>query len=375
MPKFPWKWVLLAGALTFFGLFIAGYIYLPRAKATIFVAAEKKPLTLNFSGSKDAKLDTDKVIIPTQIVESTQEQSKKYPATGQKDAGTKASGVVRVSNLSGSTITIATFIPKGRSDLVYIADVPATIKDGDIQNVTVSAQNPGETYNGFSNTDFSPAKGDISGLQLRSNGAGMTGGVTKKVSIVSQGDINSAKDALTKVATDAATADFTTKSSNLKIVDDTKKTEVVSSSASPDLNAEATEFTMTVKVTTKAIGFSINDISAIISAEVNRQLGSTKQIIDDGSKTATVVVDSSDIATGIISGSISTNAYVSAKLDENDIKINLEGLNDAKATNYLAGLDGVSSSKMEYWPTFIKSFPRLKNHIFVSIQVADNSKN
>ena len=127
-------------------------------------------------------------------------------------------------------------------------------------------------------------------------------------------------------------------------------------------------------MTTKALGFNVNDVSVIISAEVTRQLGFTKSIIDDGSKTADIAIDASDITTGKISGTIKTNAYVSAKLDENAIKIELAGLNNAKATNYLAGLDGISSSKLEYWPPFIRSFPRLKNHIFLTVSVDDSSR-
>lgn len=374
-PKFPWKWVGLVGAIVVGALLVAGYVYLPRAKATVFVVAEKKPLTLNFSGEKDAKLDTEKVIIPTQVVEVTKEESKKYPATGKKDAGTKASGVIRVANFSGSPITIATFVPQGRTDLVYIASAPVNVVDGDTVNVNVNAKNAGESYNGFSNTDFSPASGEVGGLLLRSTAGGMSGGTTKQISVVSQGDVNSAKDALAKEVEDAVTAEFNTKTSELKIVEDTKKSEVVSSSASPDVNSEATEFTMTVKVTTKALAFNVNDVSTIITAEVNRQLGFTKSIIDDGSKTAEIAVDSSDLATGKITGTIKTNAFVSTKLDEAAIKIELAGLNNAKATNYLAGLDGVSSTKLEYWPPFIKSFPRIKSHIFLTVSVDDSSRN
>jgi hypothetical protein len=374
-PKLPWKWIGLVGAIVVGVLLVSGYIYLPRAKTTIYVSAEKKPVTLNFSGEKDAKLDDVKVIIPTQVVEVTKEESKKYPATGKKDAGTKASGVVRVSNLSGNTITIATFVPKGRTDLVYIANAPTTIEDGKITDVSVSAQNAGEAYNGFSSTDFAPAKGEVSGLTLRSNSAGMSGGTTKEVSIVSQGDVNSAKDALAKEVGDLVTIESNTKSSELKIIEETKKSEIVSSSASPDVNAEATEFTMTVKVTAKALAFSTNDISALISAEVTRQLGYAKTIIDDGSKTAEIGLDTTDLDTGRITGSIRTNAYVSSKLDEDTIKIEIAGQNDAKATNYLAGLDGVASSKIEYWPSFIKSLPRLKNHIYITVSVDDSSRN
>lgn len=373
MPKLPWKWVALIGTIVFAVLFVAGYVYLPRAKATIYVAAEKKPLSLNFSGEKDAKLDSEKVIIPTQVVEVTKEDSKKYPATGQKDAGTKATGKIFITNSSLQEYPpLATFSPNGRPDLVFVASQPKIVEPESSETFDVSAENPGEIYNLPSGTDFYAVKApSITG---KSN-TGMSGGTTKKVTIVSQGDVNSAKDALAKQVEDEVTAEFNSKSSEIKVIDDTKKTEIVSSSASPAVDAEATEFTMTVKVTTKALGFNMNDISSIISAEVERQLGFTKSIIDDGSKTAEIAVDSSDIDTGKISGTIKTNAFVSAKLDENNIKVELAGLNNAKATNYLAGLDGVANSNLEYWPKFIKSFPRLKNHIFLIVLVDDSSRN
>jgi hypothetical protein len=373
-PRFPWKWVSLVGAIVISGLLIVGYVYIPRAKATVYVAAEKKPLSLNFSGEKDAKLDTEKVVIPTQVVEVTKEQSKKYPATGKKDAGTKASGSLNISNLTGADVTLATFSPKDRPDLVFVADTPVTAKgDGSPTKINVTAANPGDQYNGFVGKQFFAVKYNDP-LLTAACLAGMSGGSTKEVTVVSQGDINSAKDALAKEAGDTVMTEFNSKSSELKIVEETKKSEIVSSSASPDVNAEATEFTMSVKVTAKAIGFNMNDVSSIINAEVTRQLGFTKTIIDDGSKTAEISIDSSDITTGQISGTIKTNAYVSAKLDENTIKIELVGLNDAKASNYLAGLDGVTSSKLEYWPSFIRSFPRLKNHILLTVTVDDNSR-
>lgn len=374
-PKFPWKWVGLVGAIVLGILLVAGYVYLPRAKATILVVAEKKPLTLNFSGEKDAKLDTDKVIIPTQIVEVTKEQSKKYPTTGKKDVGTKASGQLTILNGSSTaTPPLATFSPNNRPDIVFVADAPITVGVGESKTVQVTSTLPGDVYNGFANGFFYAVKDNDPSIIVRCY-AGMAGGTTKQVSVVSQGDVNSAKDALAKEVGDAVTAEFNSKSSELKVVDETKKSEIVSSSASPDVNAEATEFTMTVKVTTKALGFNMNDISSVITAEVTRQLGSVKQIIDDGSKTAEITVDSSDIATGKLSGTIKTNAFVNTKIDENAIKIELSGLNNAKATNYLAGLDGVSGSKLEYWPTFIRSFPRLRNHISLTIQVADSARN
>jgi hypothetical protein len=49
----------------------------------------------------------------------------------------------------------------------------------------------------------------------------------------------------------------------------------------------------------------------------------------------------------------------------------LIGLNQAKADEYLKGIDGVQEEKVEFLPSFIKLFPRLKNHIYLNIKVAD----
>lgn len=374
VPKFPWKKVLLFGGIPLAILLVVAFIYLPRAKATVYMKSEGKPVSIDITGAKDAKLDVEKAVIPTQVIEVTKDGSKKFPASGKKDAGTKASGVVRVSNLSGSSITIATFIPKGRTDLIYTASSPATIADGDTVNVTVSAQNAGESYNGFSNSDFAPAKGEIGGLLLRSTAAGMTGGTTKQVTVVTQGDINSAKDTLSKDTTTEATAEFASKTSDLKVLDGTKKTEVISATASPAVDQEATDFTLTIKVSVKALAINAKDLGSIVKAEVTRQLGGTRQIIDDGSSTVELRVDSADLEAGTMAGTITTTAYVASKLDQDKVKAELTGLNNTQATNYLTALDGVESSKLDYFPPFIRIFPRIKNNITLTITVSDSSR-
>ena len=132
---------------------------------------------------------------------------------------------------------------------------------------------------------------------------------------------------------------------------------------------------MNVKVGVKALAVNLKDLSAIIKAEVNRTLGSTMTIIDDGSKTVEFKVDEASLETGKLSGTITASAYVATKLDSDKIKTELEGLNDSQATNYLKGLDGVVDVKNEYWPPFIKSFPRIKNNITVTILVAPSTGN
>jgi sensor c-di-GMP phosphodiesterase-like protein len=112
-----------------------------------------------------------------------------------------------------------------------------------------------------------------------------------------------------------------------------------------------------------------------VKAEVERELGFAKKIIDDGAKDASVNVDSSDLDKGTLSGTIKTDAYVSSKIDEEQIKTDLTGLNSEKADKYLKGIEGVEETRLEFFPSFLKIFPRLRNHIVIEIEVAEKETN
>ncbi len=375
VPKFPWKKVLIFGGIPLAILLIVGYVYLPRARATVYMKSEGKPVSISITGDKDAKLDSEKAVIPTKIVEVTKDGSKKYPATGKKDAGTKATGKLEVYLSSGKTARnwiSGTRIQLGSdSSLIYLTNSSISLTPGSVTQVEVSAQNPGEKYNVASGRTFSAVNDEEPTI---TSVTAVSGGTTKQVTVVTQGDINSAKDALSKDTTNEATAEFATKSSELKVIDSSKKTEVVSATANPSVDQEASDFTLTIKVSIKAVALSTKDLGSLVKSEVTRQLGGTRQIIDDGSSSLELRTDTAELDTGKITGTVTTTAYVANKLDQEKVKAELTGLNNTQATNYLAALDGVESSKLEYFPSFIRSFPRIKNNIYLTITVSDSSR-
>lgn len=375
MPKLPKKKVLIVSGLIFLALLTLAYVFIPRARANVLVKAERKPVSIDFRGEKDGRLDTEKAVIPTQVVVAEKELSKKYPTTGKKNVGQKATGTIRISNASGKDISWVAgtrFAPTSNTALIYTSNTAVLAPDGEFTSIIVTASSPGDQYNGYgSNQAFTLVSGGLSSTVTITSKDGMSGGSNKEVSYVAQGDINSAKDALKKDATDEATTEFNKKAEGSKIVDETKKEEVLSSAASPSLNGEATEFTMTVKVKVTALAYKSQDIADLIKAETARELGFVKEIIDDGSTSASISIDETDMDKGTLSGTIKTDAYVSSKIDQEKIKIDLTGLSEAKAEKYLKDIEGVEEAKFEFFPSFIKSFPRIKSHIFIKIEVAD----
>lgn len=381
MPKFPKKKLLIIGIPVILIILILGYIFLPRAKATIYVRAEKKPISVDISGEKDAKLDTDKALIPSQTIEATKETSKKYPATGKKNIGTKATGSVKIINTSPTdniSWTAGTRLyPEGKSDIIFRTGAEVNITPAQTsQTVSVEADQPGDQYNGFSNVVFySVTLGSKPNIYTATSMGGMAGGSNKEVTFVTQGDINTAKDNLSKEAFDNAKTEFNKKTETLRVIEESKKEETLSATSNPAVNSEASEFNLTTKVSIKALAYNMEDVDKIVKAEVERQYGYAKQIVNDGVKKAEVEITSSDLATGKFTATVKTDSYVASKIDQNQIKDELKGKSASKATDYIKEIEGIEESKFQFWPSFIKRFPRLKSNIYLSIQISEGSKN
>jgi hypothetical protein len=379
MPKLPKKKFLIISGILAFVLLAAGFIYIPRARATVLVKAERKPVSIDFRSEKEAKIDTAAAVIPTQLVESTKESSKKFQATGKKNVGNKASGTLRIANLSGSDINWVTgtrFVPTSNTGLIYKSASPVFAPDGQITSIVVQAADPGDQYNGFgSNQTFTLAAASLGSNVTITCKDGMTGGSNREITYITQSDVDTAKDNLSKEAFDTAKSDFEKKTEGIKIVDQTKKEKISSSNVNPSVNTESSDFTLTVNVSVKALGYRTEDIGQLVKAEVERELGFAKKIIDDGAKDASVNVDSSDLDKGTLSGTIKTDAYVSSKIDEEQIKTDLTGLSSEKADKYLKGIEGVEETRLEFFPSFLKIFPRLRNHIVIEIEVAEKETN
>jgi hypothetical protein len=374
LPRFPYLKVFAGISVFLLFLLAAGFVYLPRAKATILMNTEKKQVTIDFSGKKDVALDTERAIIPTKIIEAIKESTKTFPATGKRNVGTKATGTILISNMSGKDVNWVSgtrFSPTSNTALVFKAINPVIVRTYDPPiTVEVEAAEPGDQYNGFGGQSFTLTGGGLDSKTTIVCVEGITGGTNKEVSYVTEGDLNSAKTSVTNDAFDEATTEFNKQVEDLKVLEDSKKKEEISFSSNPVLNTVATEFSYTVKVSIKAIAFSVNDVSSLVEADVERQLGFAKEVIDSGSDDATVSVVSSDLATGDISATVSSIALVSNRLDQEKIKADITGLGANAAETYLKGFEGVSSVEFNFWPSFIKIFPRMANHIYLTVSTA-----
>jgi hypothetical protein len=382
-----WKKVGLASGFVFIALFVAAYIYVPLANVSIKLAAEKERVDISFKVDKSYdEVDTGAEVIPASIVEEEKEVTEKYQTTGSRDAGEKASGTVTIVNHEYSTdaftINAGTRIQTS-SGLIYRTknnvSVPKYIKVGGVVtqegkvSVDVAADAPGEKYN--------VVGGKMSIPGLMSSGVTIddiyatssnpfTGGSTKTIKFVTQADINKAKEEIGKGAQDELKSAIALKiGDGYRLLDEGLKLEQVSAEPTKKVNEEATEFELKAKYKATAITFKEDDLLKLAEAVLSDKIGSTKEIVEKGSLISTTKFIEADFEKGILSANLSGEAYIAQKLDEDKLKIDLTGENEANAKKYLEGIEGVEEVSVRYFPTFYKRMPRLKNHIYLKTEI------
>lgn len=189
-------------------------------KATIVVKTQQKTVavTLTATGSKTATTtDTAAGTVPLKTATLDKTETKKFAATGERNDGTKASGTVQLSipcsSVSGGFPTVPAGTGVSTSGLTFITQTAVTLStlgSGScklVGSTAVTAQNAGDQYNISSGRTFT-----VSGFSsvTGTNSAGMSGGTSKIVKVVSAEDCENAKNELLNVNTDPYKAELET---------------------------------------------------------------------------------------------------------------------------------------------------------------------
>jgi len=378
------KRVALVGGFVAVAAAIAAFIFLPMAKININLAAEKKAIDFTFTADKSyTEVDTSSQTIPAQEITSELEKGYKYPATGKKDAGAKATGSVTVFNRSGSAKTInsgAKIVSSGGLAFVISGsnvNVPGAtvggggdIVPGSVAGVPVTANANGDQYN-LAAGSFSFADSTTYPLQYATSSSAFTGGSSKQITVVSQSDVNTAKEDAAKQVEQDLVRDVTEKSeSNQRIVDKAYKIEVISAEPTPAVNAEATEFELKVKAKITALAFKEEDITKLAESVLGDEIGPGKEIVEKESITAAAEFIEGDFEKGTMKVKVSGEAYIASKIEDDKVKTEISGEKNDKALEYLNGLDGVEEAIIEkQFPAFYKRIPRIESNITLTKEI------
>jgi hypothetical protein len=357
---------------------------MPKATITVNADTSNSATTLDFTVDTAAtELSEEAGTLPAKLAEVSKEDKATSPATGEKNMGEKAKGIITLTNCaSGGAKTIPsgtafsagsyTFVTTEEVDLgpaVIIgncrsADFPNLTTPGAIEDVAVVATSAGEAYNLAARAYQSSVNG------VSAYGSDMTGGSTKIVKIVSADDIQKAKDQLKGAATADATKELQSKlqEQNLQALPETLTTSEAAVKVSTAVDAEATEVTVTQTVTYRMLGVQNEQLATLLNAKIKAAFedNAQKNIRSNGLDKATYSLKQKVSDTKQVI-SLQTIAVLGTTFDTDTIKKDVVGKKRDEIEKMLETRDGVKSVSVEYSPFWITTTPKSVNKISIVV--------
>ena len=383
------KFALIAGTLLililliFAGLF---YIFVPYTTASMILKTDEYKKDFEFLVDKNTNTNSSVNSMPGELVSVEKEQTKKYAATGKKDAGAKATGTVTFSNsLSSDEQLVGAGTKLTSSDgkvfvLQNAVKIPgATVSSSSCKLVgtTIQCDTVPGTVDGtvFANANgieynLAPTKFSVAGFSAKVSAeskAAFTGGISKQIQIVTDSDLaNAEKDLQAEIITSLKT--------DLKKAMDDKKYQYFEETISSDIVSigtdkksgdEATEFEYKVKANLVAIGFIESQAKDDIIQIAGNDLGDGKMLVNPDPSQVTLSLVEGNNDTGILKLKASITGRSGEEIDQEQIRQKIKNKKEGDALNIVKSLPGVADATINNWPSRLPITAFLSSHVII----------
>jgi len=364
------------------------YFIFPRAKIIIQPKTEPYSLKISVVGEKDStSADLSNNRLPIQMVQVEEVRSKEFEVKTEKELSQKARGTIVVYNAYSSqpqTLVKRTrFLSKEgklfRTTRTII--VPgAKVEDGKIVpnsiEVEVLADEPGEEYN-IGPTEFTiPGfKGSpkYKGFYGRSFSP-MTGGAQGKVKVLTEEELNSAKeDLINEIKQKAQEKIHQSFPSGLEIIPQSLVEEEIEFLKSVEPDTVTDKFTLEAKLTLKAILYKIEDLNHLIENNLAAVLPENKVSLTDSRQISWSKPDI-DWEKGRVSFDLYIHQKIASKINQEKLKEDLIGRNEEEVKEYLLKSPEIKKAKVIFWPFWIKRMPWQTDKIKIIIDLDEKTK-
>ncbi len=357
-------------------------------KATINVQTTSQPVSANFNlttSDKATALDETKKIIPAVSKTSDQSATQQVTATGQQNNGQKATGTATLTNCGSSAVTVPAGTGVSANGLTYITQKSVDLDSGNfdshgncktsgshVGSTGITAQQGGAKYN----TSLSGAT--VSGFSGVTASGSASGGTDNNVTILSQSDVDNAKNKLTSGSTaDDFTKKFEADLSNqgYYVVTSTLKAGDPVINASPAVGQPASTANVSIKVTYSVLAVKKDDLSKIITDTLKQQFDNKTQKVstDDVLKGATVTVTNQS-APAVATLAVSESTTAVPILDVESIKNQIKGQKAGDIKSAINNINGVKNVDVHFSPFWVSKAPKKTSKIIiVQQQVSDGN--
>ena len=376
---------LLIGGGVFVGLIVLFFILnsvLPKAKIVIksdnISVNTDVPFTANTAYTS---FDADAGKVPATKKDVSKTDSTKVPATGQKNVGEKAKGTVTLKNCArvdgAFTVPAGTVVTSGASSFSVDETtlLPASTFSGSStcttagKTVNVTSTAAGDQYNISGGRTFA-----VSGVPSITgvDSSAMSGGTNKLVTVVSDQDIESAKQKISDKSKDSATSDLKQQFSNddLMLIPESITSSTASVTATPKVGEEASEVTVSSTTIYTGLGVKESYLKTLVENSAKKQIDTSKQAIsDDGLSKAIFRLEDKKSATDQrfrVQSTVSTGTQI----DQEALKKDIAGKKKGDVQDQISKLPGVKEVTVSYSPFWVYKTPSKPSKITIVIEQA-----
>ena len=376
---------LLIGGGIFVGLIVLFFIFntiLPKAKIVIksdsISVNTDVPFTANTAFTS---FDADAGKVPATKKDVSKTDSTKVPATGQKNIGDKATGTVTLKNCAkvdgAFTIPAGTVLTTGASSFSVNETtlLPSSTFSGTNtcttagKTVNVTSTAAGDQYNISGGRTFAVSGvASITGI----DSSAMSGGTNKLVSVVSDQDVETAKQKISDKSKDSATTDLKKQFSNddLFLIPESITSSAANVTATPKVGEEASEVTVSSTTVYTGLGVKESYLNTLVENSAKKQIDTTKQSIsDNGLSKAIFRLEDKKSATDQrfrVQSTVSTGTQI----DQEALKKEIAGKKKGDVQDLIGKLPGVKDVTVSYSPFWVYKTPSNPSKITITIEQA-----
>ncbi len=388
--KFPAgkKWVLpasltaglfLIGALLFLFLFLV-----PKATITLVVDSDQLVKTVDIIASSSAEtVLLEQKVVPARKVSVQKQGTRTAPATGESTVGEKAEGTVTIYNQTDEEKSLQRGTLLNANNLQFVLDSGVSIEAQTMSstqsaegertvtytagktNVNITAADVGDKYNLPSDTEFTVANFAEESVYAKNTQA-LSGGFSEEVVVVSEQDVQTITDSLTRELEQSAYSELDLElPDSYTIPQGVISSEVLSKQLSTDVGEEADEVRLQMNVQSSAIAYSEDEYRQVLENYLESKIPENYRLREDSVQFSTLDAKRQEDDL-IITAKVKGNLVPAVDLEE--IRQYLAGAKLASARSYLTDLPNVTQVNIrvsKFLSSFYNHLPKRAENIVI----------
>ena len=363
---------------------IFGFVlYVSTGKAEITIKPRAHALDFNvkvMASDEFLAVDAELKRIPGQLFSVEKKIEESFPSTGEKDVVQKARGKITVYNEYGTTlqVLIATTRFESENGLIFRTLKTVTVPGTTVQNgkvspgkidVEVIADKAGGDYNVGPGRFTVPAfkeKGDMDryGKFYGQSSEAMKGGIIGKAKVVTEQDYINAKKKIEERIIAETEQELKTQASGLKILS-LSKPNIKEITPSAQIDEAIDSFTVVGVVELKTVGFKDSDLNELIVQYVQK-------INDVAVFPEKLTIRFEDVKFNEEKKALEFTVFVVgpaySKINEEKLITDLMGKGEDSITDYIKGVEGISSARVKLSPFWVWKVPKGRERIHIKME-------